>query len=702
MKHKDLDEYDKNSVDISRIRSVIKNGCTCQARCTADFDPLSIQRVCTAYCSLEHGERQFFLHTLYHSDSEGLRDTSAPSCDMEATARKTRWHLLGQKVCVKGFAALLGMAPRTLYKQVSQALDMRRAIGDAGRLAERRDAPQRQICHTFFQNLYLSAAEPLPQGQPVKFNDDSDDECDGLAQWTADKTLMDLATELCGSFTAGVPMREMPFSNLNDVYFVFLASCETSGIHEKAPSRFTFARAWHENWYKVLKFRFQSSHMQCQTCFELSQHTYNVWQAFADKLAWARLWKKHLREQYEDRTVYWSLRAASREFDSTILTIIIDSMDNKKCAWPRYNYKKRPHEVEQLKPRPRTVVTCGIAHGWVTAFFLTEENLSHGSNAFIDVLVQLLSKVCEMCKVQGRRFPVHLAVQADNTTGQTKNQFVAAFIAYIVGKNKVSTAVMNFLMVGHTHEDVDHWFGIITDLLVRKHLWDTPDEFARLLTQELSKYVEARGEVMMVRRLHSIRDFNSWLAPAGVEPYGCWGSRDGIEAPHSFTFKRRTDLRLEEQSQVNTTKAEAIAKIRPHGSDVFCCIKTYMRDRRLQQTPIMIMPKSRQDFIDGSYPISIQASNLTRARATQLENLAVFYERDLYSRPKTARALRELARDDQSQIVSPGMASHNIIVATLHTQTNCKILSNNIMARLYLPQNQMYTATKSGVLWCLQ
>jgi hypothetical protein len=257
-------------------------------------------------------------------------------------------------------------------------------------------------------------------------------------------------------------------------------------------------------------------------------------------------------------------------------------------------------------------------------------------------------------------------------------------------------------MVGHTHEDVDHWFGIITDLLVRKHLWDTPEEFERLLTQELSSFVAARNEVMMVRRLHSIRDFNSWLAPAGVEPYGCWGSRDGIEAPHSFTFKRRTDLRLEEQSQVNTTNAEAIAKIRPHGSDVFCCIKTDMRDRRLQQTPIMIMPKSRQDFIDGSYPTSIQASSLTRARATQLENLAVFYERDLYSRPKTARALRELARDDQSQIVSPGMASHNIIVATLHTQTNCKILSNNIMARLYLPQNQMYTATKSGVLWCLQ
>ncbi len=98
-----------------------------------------------------------------------------------------------------------------------------------------------------------------------------------------------------------------------------------------------------------------------------------------------------------------------------------------------------------------------------------------------------------MCKVQGRKFPVQLAVQADNSTGQTKNQFVTAFCAYVVGQEKVSTAVMNFLTVGHTHEDVELWFGIITELLVRRRLWETPDEFARLLTQELSKYVEARG-----------------------------------------------------------------------------------------------------------------------------------------------------------------------------------------------------------------
>ena len=100
-----------------------------------------------------------------------------------------------------------------------------------------------------------------------------------------------------------------------------------------------------------------------------------------------------------------------------------------------------------------------------------------------------------------------------------------------------------------------------------------------------------------------------------------------------------------------------------------------MRDKRLQQTPIMIMPKSRQDIIGGSYPTRIQDSSLTAARAAQLENLAVFYERDLYSRPRAAGALKELARDEQSPTVSPGiMVRQNITVAVLHTQAICNIL----------------------------
>ena len=73
---------------------------------------------------------------------------------------------------------------------------------------------------------------------------------------------------------------------------------------------------------------------------------------------------------------------------------------------------------------------------------------SHGSNAYVEVLCQLLDKVAELCGVQGQNFPVHLVLEADNTVAQTKNTYAAAFCSQMMGVQKVSTVMLNFLMVG--------------------------------------------------------------------------------------------------------------------------------------------------------------------------------------------------------------------------------------------------------------
>ena len=72
-----------------------------------------------------------------------------------------------------------------------------------------------------------------------------------------------------------------------------------------------------------------------------------------------------------DLVIYWNLRFASRSFDSTVLVIIIDSMDRKKAAWPKYDFNRKPHEIQALKPRPRMTVTGGIAHGWCIGIFIS-------------------------------------------------------------------------------------------------------------------------------------------------------------------------------------------------------------------------------------------------------------------------------------------------------------------------------------------
>ena len=89
-------------------------------------------------------------------------------------------------------------------------------------------------------------------------------------------------------------------------------------------------------------------------------------------------------------------------------------------------------------------VTGGIVHGWCTAIFIAQATLSHGSNAYKEVLRQLLNEVSRLCKAQGRRYPHHLVLQADNYVA---NQ--------LVGMAKFITVTMHCLMAGHTHEDVD-------------------------------------------------------------------------------------------------------------------------------------------------------------------------------------------------------------------------------------------------------
>jgi hypothetical protein len=337
--------------------------------------------------------------------------------------------------------------------------------------------------------------------------------------------------------------------------------------------------------------------------------------------------------------------------------IIIDSMDKKKCVWPKYSFMRKPHEIEGLKPRPRMTLTCGIAHGWVTGLFVGQEGLTHGSDAFLEVLCLLLTKVSDMCKAAGRRFPAHLVVQADNTVAQTKNSFVSSFLSYVVGQSKFSTATMNFLMVGHTHEDVDQMFGLVTELLVRKHKWETPEEFERLLLVEMGPLIIAKGEAVLVQSLRSIRDFTAWLAPLKVKLYGCWGTRDGIEAPHSFVFKRRSDLSYSERSQEHCTLAAIRAGLGSAESspdDVLCCVKTYMRDKRLQQPPLNVLPVSRRDRVTGDWPVEVQPVMIDVGRANQLYAMANVLEKDLYGYTRAARALRDLATSVAGPAQPPG------------------------------------------------
>ena len=123
-------------------------------------------------------DRQFMLHTMY--TNEAASQVQGPTG--HGPKSRQQWYILGRRVCVYGFVALLGISENKLYKDIRLAIDCRRSLDDSGPIHPR-NTPQLDLCHHFFRQLYTSAAEVLPKSgtHGVGYSsEDESDELDGL------------------------------------------------------------------------------------------------------------------------------------------------------------------------------------------------------------------------------------------------------------------------------------------------------------------------------------------------------------------------------------------------------------------------------------------------------------------------------------------------------------------------------------------
>ena len=193
-------------------------------------------------------------------------------------------------------------------------------------------------------------------------------------------------------------------------------------------------------------------------------------------------------------------------------------------------------------------------------------------------------------------------------------------LRHLVSKFRFESCNINFLMVGHTHEDIDQLFGVVCSLIQRKGHWQarhdqisviqTPDadnterhgttlgritaqkpdackapsEILTYLVESLRPRFRLRGSELCGEFVRGVRNYQSWMAPLGMHLHNAFANRRGIEAPHAFAFRARSFLTDREAEDL------------PGGcpDDIVCCVKTYMRDVQLQHPPVVVLPLARQ------------------------------------------------------------------------------------------------------------
>ena len=129
-----------------------------------------------------------------------------------------------------------------------------------------------------------------------------------------------------------------------------------------------------------------------------------------------------------------------------------------------------------------------------------------------------------------KKLPRVLKLQLDNCAGDNKNKYVFAYLSLLTAREVFEEVHLGFLMVGHTHEDVDAMFGHFSERLMHHPAYTLPDLMALLM--------KARKPNPIPHFVQEVPDFKSYL-----EPFLLSG-RDtlvGHLKPRLFKFYVRSD-----------------------------------------------------------------------------------------------------------------------------------------------------------------
>ena len=299
-------------------------------------------------------------------------------------------------------------------------------------------------------------------------------------------------------------------------------------------SRSSFHKAWRQHFENFSIYK-QSAFAKCSTCISLKERLSKEGRPEArQKIMNER--SIHLAHSQSRRTVYYTNRVYANMFPETYLSIIHDKMDQAKTGIPRLLEISKEFS-SGCQPLP-IALTGMLVHGRdagafghfsLTGMWPSDPNFTITSlakclrdleawdgvrsgdlaiNSTVGVKNPLVKALLnpepftsgymadnhltldhfadrgdmphENLPELGsfKPLPRKLLLQLDNSGKDNKNKHVFAFCSELVARGVFETVEVGFLMVGHTHEDVDALFSKVSAALRHKEV----DNLHRLMS----------------------------------------------------------------------------------------------------------------------------------------------------------------------------------------------------------------------------
>ncbi|MCO5607618.1 hypothetical protein L7F22_061815 [Adiantum nelumboides] len=204
--------------------------------------------------------------------------------------------------------------------------------------------------------------------------------------------------------------------------------------------------------------------------------------------------KIHQEQQSAERQKLAKHREKCLEKKDQYLGLVIDGMDQKKTLLP--HFLRPPKNLKEENFVQLHVVGALIFNGVMTSrVFINFPNLHNDPNLTVTVIQKILTEW------EGA-LPRTLYVQLDNTAQENNNQVLMAYLSMLVEKKVFKKVKLGFLLVGHTHDQIDQMFSKISVKLAKKSAFDLPK-----ICEVLRESYEPQSEVHVLKGTYDFREF---------------------------------------------------------------------------------------------------------------------------------------------------------------------------------------------------
>jgi hypothetical protein len=199
--------------------------------------------------------------------------------------------------------------------------------------------------------------------------------------------------------------------------------------------------------------KYKPGFSKCDDCSEYNKKKKKQMDSVQKEAAYLEF-QTHIQQERLEKEQYYAARVKAQRHPERYMSIIIDSMDQRKTSVPFFlNPPKCLGSDYSLKNR----VVGVIVHGFGTFLYWVTPQIKHDTNLTIECIRRTLLKY-QMAKTS---LPPVLYLQMDNAS-DNKSRQLFAFLAYLVEKNIFQKIKVSYLVVGHTHEDIDGYFSLIS------------------------------------------------------------------------------------------------------------------------------------------------------------------------------------------------------------------------------------------------